>query len=189
MEKKKRGAGLILTSLFAALICAGCFIQIPLPGGIPIVIQDMMAFLSGLLLGPILGSAAVLIFIIIGCLGLPVFTGKAGISVILAGPTGGFIIGYLIAAFLGGLVLSLAFPLGKKHGKAKQFVWISVAAFLATVAAFASGLVGFSLVTHKTVLQSIPLVVLPFIPGNIIKLVACVFLTKKFRPVIHSYLN
>ena len=65
MEKKKRGAGLILTSLFAALICAGCFIQIPLPGGIPIVIQDMMAFLSGLLLGPILGSAAVLIFIII----------------------------------------------------------------------------------------------------------------------------
>ncbi len=137
MEKKKRGAGLILTSLFAALICAGCFIQIPLPGGIPIVIQDMMAFLSGLLLGPILGSAAVLIFIIIGCLGLPVFTGKAGISVILAGPTGGFIIGYLIAAFLGGLVLSLALPLGKKHGNAKQFVWISVAAFLATVAAFA----------------------------------------------------
>ena len=189
MEKKKRGAGLILTSLFAALICAGCFIQIPLPGGIPIVIQDMMAFLSGLLLGPILGSAAVLIFIIIGCLGLPVFTGKAGISVILAGPTGGFIIGYLFAAFIGGLILKFTLPLGKKHGKAKQYIFISIAALLATVTAFACGLVGFSRVTDKSLLQSIPLVVLPFIPGNIIKLLVCVFLTKKFRPVIHSYLN
>jgi len=189
MNDKKRSTALIMVSLFAALICAGCFIQIPLPGGIPVVIQDMMAFLSGLLLGAFLGAAAVLVFIILGCLGLPVFTGKAGINVIIAGPTGGFIVGYLLAAFAGGLVLKFALDQSKKHSNKKQYIWITIAALAATIVAFVCGLVGFSAITNKTVMQSIPLVVLPFIPGNILKLIVCVFLTKKFRPVINSYMN
>ena len=47
--KKKKSTGTILVALFAALISAGCFIQIPLPGGIPIILQDMLAMLSGML--------------------------------------------------------------------------------------------------------------------------------------------
>ena len=59
------GKKTVMTALFAALISAGCFIHIPLPGGVPITVQDMMAMLSGLLLGPLYGSASVLIFLIL----------------------------------------------------------------------------------------------------------------------------
>ena len=41
MSSKKKLSGVILSALFAALICAGCFIQIPLPGGVPVVLQDI----------------------------------------------------------------------------------------------------------------------------------------------------
>src|SRR5574344_596437 len=99
MENKKKLTGVVFTALFAALIAAGVFIQIPLPGGVPITVQDMMALLSGLMLGPIYGTLAVAVFLLLGIIGLPVFTGKAGIQVLIAGPTGGFLWGYLFAAF------------------------------------------------------------------------------------------
>ena len=88
------------------MICAGCFIHVPLPGGVPIALQDMLAMLSGLLLGPFFGSLAVLIFLLLGAVGLPVFTGKAGVHVLVAGPTSGFLWGYLAAAFVGGTILA-----------------------------------------------------------------------------------
>ncbi|MBR5017679.1 MAG: biotin transporter BioY, partial [Spirochaetia bacterium] len=110
MSKKKKSAPLVLTALFASLISAGCFIQIPLPGGVPVAIQDMLAMLSGMILGPLYGASAVLIFLVLGCIGLPVFTGKAGVQVILAGPTGGFLIGYLLGALAAGLVLAALLP-------------------------------------------------------------------------------
>lgn len=186
----KKSTYLILTALFAALICAGCFIQIPLPGGIPIVIQDMMAMLSGLLLGPLYGAAAVAIFLLLGVIGLPVFTGKAGIQVLIAGPTGGFLWGYLAAAIVGGLFFWIALPQkidGKKYSPARQYVFIAIAAFLATATAFALGIVGFMLVTKVTLAKTLAAVLLPFIPGNTIKLVLMIFITKKFRPVIFNY--
>ena len=58
--------GLVLSALFAALISAGSFLIIPLPGGIPIVLQDMMAMLSGLILGPVYGAIAVAVFLLLG---------------------------------------------------------------------------------------------------------------------------
>ncbi len=187
MAQNKKSFSFILSALFAALTAAGCFIQIPLPGGIPIVIQDMMAMLSGLMLGPVYGGIAVLSFIILGIIGLPVFSGKAGIGIILKGPTGGFIIGYLIGAIVGGLFLSIFLNQKKQNSNARQWIVISLAAIIATVTVFALGIAGFMLVTHKTFIQSAALVLLPFIPGNIIKAILMVLLTKKFRPVIYAY--
>ena len=91
MEKKNISMGFVFTALFAALTAAAFFVQIPLPGGIPIILQDMMAMLCGLLLGPVYGGAAVLLFLLLGVMGLPVFSGKAGISVLVYGPTCGFL--------------------------------------------------------------------------------------------------
>ena len=96
---------LTFAALFSALICASSFIQIPFIAGIPLVLQDVLCIIAGSVLGPVYGTLSVLIFLFLGCLGLPVFSGKAGISVILQGPTGGFLIGYLVAAFVAGLIL------------------------------------------------------------------------------------
>lgn len=189
MDKKKNGAGAVLTALFAALISAGCFIQIPLPGGIPIVLQDMMSMLSGLLLGPVYGTAAVIVFLILGCIGLPVFSGKAGVHVLIGGPTGGFLFGYMLSALAAGIFLALFLPHAKSHGKVKSIILITAAALLATVVAFICGIIGFRIVTHATMAKTLTAVLFPFIPGNLVKLVLMVLLTVKFRPVIARYLH
>ena len=209
MKSVKVQKKLTLSALFAALICAGCFIQIPLPGGVPIVIQDMMAMLSGLLLGPIFGGLAVLLFLLLGTVGLPVFTGKAGLHVLLAGPTSGFLWGYFFAAVIGGTILAL-FELTQKDAADKsgqneaspepqakksrsiniaRIAIITLAALAATITAFACGVAGGIIVMHLPLEKTVPLYVLPFIPGNLIKLVLMVLLTKKFRPTILAYTN
>ena len=180
---------LILSAMFAALSSVGCFIQIPLPGGIPIVVQDMLCMLSGLLLGPIFGSLAVSIFLLLGAIGLPVYSGKAGLHVLLNGPTSGFLWGYLLAAFLGGLLLALALPQKKSRPQAAQWIFITLAALLATVTAFACGVAGGMLVMRVSFAKALAGYVLPFIPGNLIKLLLMVLLAKKFRPVIYNYTN
>ena len=187
--KKKKSALLVLSALFAALISAGCFIQIPLPGGVPVAIQDMLAMLSGMILGPLYGAGAVVIFLVLGCIGLPVFTGKAGVQVILAGPTGGFLAGYLLGAVAAGVLLAALLPLGCKHSTAATYIVITTAALVATFVLFACGIVRFMQLTGYGFGKTMAAVLIPFIPGNIVKVILMVLLTKKFRPVISNYLR
>jgi probable biotin transporter bioY len=205
------GKKTVITALFAALISAGYFINIPLIGGVPVTVQDMMAMLSGLLLGPLYGSASVLIFLILGSIGLPVFSGKGGINIILNGPTGGFLAGYLFGALIGGLIIY--FGLGKyrkrkessgsensenaeinKNYSPKKDIYevliILSAALAATVIVFALGIIRFHLLLpNKTFREVLLITLVPFIPGNIIKIVIMTILTKKLRPVLLNYIG
>ncbi|MDR0400400.1 MAG: biotin transporter BioY [Treponema sp.] len=106
-KRRGRGAGfsLSLVALFAALTAAGAFIAIPLPfSPVPVVLQNLFALLAGLVLGPRLGSAAVGLYLAAGIAGAPVFAGAAGGIVRILGPTGGFLLGYLLSAFTAGLI-------------------------------------------------------------------------------------
>lgn len=185
----KKSSGIILSALFAALISAGFFIQIPLPGGIPIIIQDMMALLSGLLLGCIYGTLSVTVFLILGIIGLPVFSGKAGIHIITAGPTGGFLIGYLIASCFAGMFLSVFLPRKKQHSNTKSYLIILAAVLLENAIMFACGIIGFMRVTDSGLTKAISACLVPFIPGNIFKQILMILITKKFRPVISGYIQ
>lgn len=184
MNKKNVMIKSVLAALFAALISAGAFIQIPMPSGVPIVIQDMTALLSGMLLGPLWGTASVIIFLLLGIIGLPVFSGKAGIHVLINGPTGGFLLGYAAAAFLCGLAVHFFL---KKNRGISYWVLISITALLGNIVLFALGIAGFMRVTDASLLKTFSLVLLPFIPGNVIKLIVMVLLTGRFRPVITNY--
>ena len=96
-----------LVALFAALTAAGAFIAIPV-GPVPIVLQNLFALLSGLILGPVMGAAAVGLYLVAGILGLPVFAaGTAGIAR-FAGPTGGYLVGYLLSALAAGVIAGKA---------------------------------------------------------------------------------
>ncbi len=191
MNTKKVSTTIIFVALFAAITAAGCFVSVPLPGGVPIVLQDMLAILTGLLLGPVYGTAAVFVFLVLGCIGLPVFSGKAGIAVIIAGPTGGFLIGYLLAALTAGLFLHFLLPSSKlrETPAAKQWILITVAAILANVVNYCSGTIGFMRVTGKPLAPTLAAVLVPFIPGTIIKIVVSIPLTKKLRAVLANYIN
>ncbi|MGP1565513.1 MAG: biotin transporter BioY [Treponema sp.] len=205
------GKKTVITALFAALISAGYFINIPLIGGVPVTVQDMMAMLSGLLLGPLYGSAAVLIFLILGSIGLPVFSGKGGINIILNGPTGGFLAGYLFGALIGGLIIYFGLEkyrkrkessvsensenaeINKNYSPKKDIYEVLIilsAALAATVIVFALGIIRFHLLLpNKTFREVLLITLVPFIPGNIIKIVIMTILTKKLRPVLLNYIG
>ena len=186
-EKIKLTNEAVLVSLFAAFICAGCFIQVPFLGGVPIVFQDMLAIFAGLMLGPLYGATAVIIFLCMGILGFPVFSGKAGLHVILQGVTGGFLIGYLFAAFTAGIFTKLL--LKHSTGKIKRYIVLSFAVVTAVIIIFTCGVAGFMRVTHSGFVKALTLVVVPFVPGTIIKVILFVLVGQKFCPIISNYIS
>ena len=114
--QRKTIKAIVFTALFAALTAACAFISIPVPGTpIPIVLQNMMVVLCGMILGPFLGTVSTVVFILCGLLGLPVFNGGTGGFAKLMSPTGGFIIGYAISSLAAGLILGKPRQDGKKH--------------------------------------------------------------------------
>ena len=94
---------MIYASLFAALTAVGAYLFVPI-GPVPIVLQNMFVFLAGLLLGSRWGLASVAVYLLAGICGLPVFAGGTGGIGRFAGPTGGFLLGYLPAVFLVGWI-------------------------------------------------------------------------------------
>ena len=105
VKEKKRGnyngiirgniRGMVLCGLFAAIIAVFTLITIPLPSGVPITLQTFAVALCGYTLGCGKGTAATAVYIAIGAVGLPVFSGMRGGFSVLAGPTGGYIYGFI----------------------------------------------------------------------------------------------
>jgi biotin transport system substrate-specific component len=91
----------ILASLFAALTAASAFIKLPTPW-VPLTLQTLFVYLSGLLLGPWGGALSQLLYLVIGLAGLPVFTGGCGPTYVLY-PTFGYLVGFIPASFVMGL--------------------------------------------------------------------------------------
>src|SRR3989344_8141363 len=99
---------LVFAALFAALLAAVAPFKIPLGfTPVPITLQTLVVLLSGAMLGPYYGALAMILYVVVGALGLPVFAGGgSGIGAVL-GPTGGYLISYFIAAFVIGKVVQM----------------------------------------------------------------------------------
>lgn len=106
-SKRKNGlVRLALVSLFAAILCISGMLTIPLPIA-PITLQTFAVFLCLFILGGRDGSIAVSLYVAIGALGVPVFSGFSGGVHCLLSPNGGFIFGFIIAALSYWLVSAL----------------------------------------------------------------------------------
>ena len=104
MPQQSFTKSLILCSFFAALTGVLSIVSIPLPfSPVPVNLALLSVYLAGGLLGPKNGSISLVVYVLLGAIGLPVFHNLTGGLSILLGPTGGFIIGYIAAAFLVGL--------------------------------------------------------------------------------------
>lgn len=93
---------IVLTGMFTAVIAVMSQLSIPMPSGVPITIQMFAITLCGVVLGWRLGSAAVLVYILIGALGAPVFANFGAGPGTIFGKTGGFILGYPFMTLLCG---------------------------------------------------------------------------------------
>jgi biotin transport system substrate-specific component len=169
----------VYASLMAALTAAGAYVAIPV-GPVPIVLQNLFIFLSGLLLGPRWGAASVGTYLLAGALGLPVFAGGTGGIGHFAGPTGGYLLGYLPAVYVIGLISS---------GSKKRVVLDIVAMVAGGVVVYAIGLSWLKILTKMSMAKTLAVGMLPFLPGDAIKIAAAVPIAKSLRPVIDRELT
>ncbi|HLV10523.1 MAG TPA: biotin transporter BioY [Halanaerobiales bacterium] len=93
---------LVLTALFTTLTIIGAFIRIPLPY-VSITIQNAFVFMAGLLLRKKMAALSQLLYIVIGLLGIPIFSEGGGLAYIFK-PTFGYLLGFIAAAYLIGLL-------------------------------------------------------------------------------------
>ena len=182
-------------ALFAAIICVGCFIRIPL-GLIPIVLQNMLCILCAVLLGGLLAGAPVALFLLAGLIGLPVYSGGTGGLAVWLGPTGGFLPGYLLGAVAAGFIAGKP-DVSEKKMSVKVAVRVSLAVIAGLAILYIPGVIRFSywataagkVPVEKTALSfTMAACVLPYIPGDILKAVIAIPVALKLRPVLAQYL-
>jgi len=172
---------LVLSALFTALIAVGSYLAIPFVP-VPLVLANFFALLAGLLLGPLYGGLAVLLYLVLGALGLPVFSGGSGGLGHFAGPTGGFLLGYLLAAVVAGFAAHGARPRAGSPGVLR----LALAGLLGLAAMYALGLPWFQAVLSAkfTTLWAAFVFMAPYLAGDAVKVAAAVVLSRTLRPLL-----
>ena len=187
MEKKSdlfSVRSMIFTAIMAALICIAAPFSVPI-GLVPISLATFAVYLAGGLLGAKRGALAVVVYILIGAVGLPVFSGFAGGFAKLLGVTGGYIIGYVPCALLSGLLYDRT-----------RCVWtLPVGMVLGTLACYIFGTAWFLIatadgaITGASVVSALMMCVVPFLPGDAIKIAAACALAMPLRARLGAYLD
>ena len=173
--KKNKTYLLVCAALMAAVLCILAPLSLPI-GPVPISLATLVVYLMTYVLGSRMATVSCLVYLLIGLAGLPVFSGFSGGPSKLFGPTGGYLIGYLFAAFIGGLFIE-KFPrriplhiLGLVLGTAALYFvgtcWLAFQLQLSASAALAAG-------------------VLPFLLGDALKIAVTVLI----GPVIRNRLT
>ncbi len=158
---------LVWTALLAALVAVGAYLQLSF-WAVPFSLQTFFVLLAGFVLGPVNGSLAVLLYIVAGAVGLPVFAaGRGGLGHIL-GPTGGYILGFAFAACAAGV--------GRALCRRDPLPWTCgiAAAALALVPIYILGLPWLKYTLDVSWPRVVAIGLLPFLPGDLVKMVAVV---------------
>ena len=178
----------VFTALFAAMIAVSSFFIVPLPGiPIPIVLKNMFILLSGTILGSFYGGVSVLIFILAGIIGLPVFVIPGGFAVFTT-PLGGYIIGYFLASLTAGLICGLP-KISEKKINPVFLIRLIIASLLGFLIILFCGVFFMMFLNSMTFSAAMTAGFLPFIIGDLIKFVISIPLAAQLRPIAARYLN
>lgn len=178
---KNKTQKMILVALFAALTAAGAFVKIPV-GPAPITLQFFFTALSGVLLGPYLGSLSQLIYVVLGLVGIPIFSGGGGFSYIF-NPGFGYLIGFIFAPILIGKI---------SCGTTTTFMRTFLGCMAGIFMIYAIGVPYMYMIlkvvtrTDITFLKTLMVGFLVFLPGDILKSIIVAFLGKRLLPIIRK---
>lgn len=174
--------GMVFTAIMAAVICVAAPFSVPLPGLVPISLATFAVYLAGALLGGKRAAVAVVIYILLGAIGLPVFSGFAGGFAKLIGVTGGYIIGYIPCALLTGIFAE------KFHNKNK--LWAMPAGMiLGTIACYAFGTAWYIIFTGTPLVSALLACVVPFLIGDAIKIVCATAIAAPLHERLNGFLS
>ena len=171
-----------VTAMMTALLCVLAPLALP-TGAIPLTLATLVIYLSALLLGPKYGTISVALYLLIGTLGLPVFSSyKSGIGV-LAGATGGYLVGYLFLVFIAGL--------GSKIDKNRPTTLILRATLLVagTAVLYIFGTAWYMIFSGNPLSAALTACVIPFIPGDLIKIAVAMSISLPLGKIVAKFEN
>ena len=170
-EKKFSITQIAVIGVMTAVICILAPFSLPI-GPVPISFTNLAIYIALYVLGMKRGTISYLIYLLIGLVGVPVFSGFTGGPQKLFGPTGGYLIGFILMAIICGIFME------KSHAN----VWItSLGMVLGTIVAYLFGTVWFIHQLDYTWGQALAVCVWPFIPFDLIKIVIAGILGKSIR--------
>jgi biotin transport system substrate-specific component len=164
----------VLAALMAALTAVGAYIYVPI-GPVPIVMTTLFVLLSGLLLGSRRGLASMALYLFVGAIGMPVFAGGKGGFPHFFGPTGGYLFGYLLSAWITG-ALSERF-----RGLLLGDVFAVMAG---AIAIYLVGVPWLKIVAQMSWTKSLMVGVVPFVLGDAVKASSALVLARAARPML-----
>ena len=177
-----------LCSLFTALTAVGAFIQVPVPGLDYFTLQFFFVLLAGLLLGSRRGCVSVAVYVALGLCGVPVFAAGGGFGYVLR-PSFGYLLGFIAAAFLTGLVRE---KFNIMHSGFHQALFASFCGF---AVCYAVGLTYKYFIFNFYLGEAVPfwLVVLDCfpldMPGDVLLVLLASFFTARLRPALAPFLH
>ncbi len=164
---------MVYASMFGAATAAGAYIIVPVPP-VPVTLQTLFLSLAGVLLGARLAAMSQIVYVLIGAMGLPVFAGgKAGLG-ILIGPTGGYLVGFIAGAYVIGKLVELRPSAG--------MIWFFSSMAAGTLIIYLFGVAQLCVVAQLSISKAVVVGVLPFIPGDAVKILLAAFACRKLRP-------
>ena len=171
--KKLKTVDIVYIGIFAALIAVCAWISIPLT--VSITLQTLGICLAAGLLGWKRGALTVIVYILLGMVGLPVFTGfKSGIAAV-TGQTGGYIVGFIFTALIVGIAVD---KLGKKLWSNILFMAIGV------LVCYLFGTVWFMIAYKVTFVSALSTCVIPFLIPDAVKIVIAAVLVNRLKRFI-----
>lgn len=183
MTQKSKTTMMALCGLFAAIAAVCSWISIPLGfTPVPVNLGTLAVYLCGALLGPKYGPLSLTVYALAGAVGVPVFSGFRGGLSVLAGPTGGYIIGYILAAFIIGLIIAAATR--TERSTAVAVASYAFAMVCGMAACYALGTAWFMISTHTGFAAAMVSCVIPFLPGDALKITAATILARKLKKFI-----
>lgn len=152
---------MVTTAVFTALLCVVAPVSIPLPGLVPVSLATFAVYIASALLGGKRSALAVVVYILLGAVGVPVFSGYQGGLGVLFGVTGGYIVGYIPLALVSGALSDIF---------SKKYWTMPVGMIFGTVSLYAFGTVWYMLFTGNTLAVAVTGCILPFIGVDIAKI-------------------
>ena len=181
MKRRNLIITLTLSALFCTLICVGSFIRVPMPNLMPMTLQTFFVLLTGLILPLRVSALATFTYMVLGLVGLPIFSGGGGLGYVLM-PNFGFIIGFVISSVIISVITQKL-----KNRQLWQYIVISL---LGVVAIYIIGILYFAFITNVynnndySAIWFIQTVFVPFIPKEIICIILASLTAYKIRPYI-----
>lgn len=171
---------LVLIALMTAITCILAPFSIPIPfSPVPISFTNLVLYISVFILGYKMATVSYLVYLLLGFVGLPVFSGFTGGVAKLAGPTGGYLVGFIFMTIIAGLFVE------KCHGKYRYALYL-LGMVLGTAVCYAFGTIWLAKMMDLTFAQGLAAGVIPYLPGDAVKMIAALIVGPTLQKRLHN---